>query len=141
MMQYHNTWLNAGNSALSIAFEEEVLYGTVRFPPPAFRAGDVLEVPFPFTDLSGYKVRPVLVLAVSKTDVTVAFISSHISWATYEDLILLPSPENGLTCISLVRISKLFTLSPRIVQKKIGCVGEAELEAAKWCLKGYLGWE
>jgi mRNA interferase MazF len=38
--------------------------------------GDILLIPFPFTDLSGIKTRPVLVLGKVKDDIIVAFISS-----------------------------------------------------------------
>ncbi len=37
--------------------------------------GGIIRIPFPFTDLSGNKLRPALVLAVDRDDVTVAFIT------------------------------------------------------------------
>jgi len=40
------------------------------------KKGDIILVPFPFTDLSGSKNRPALVIADSELDVTVAFIST-----------------------------------------------------------------
>jgi mRNA interferase MazF len=119
------------------AGEEEPVYSEARIKSPGFKPGDVLEVPFPYTDLSGFKTRPVLVLAVSKTDVTVAFLSTHLSWQAFEDMIILPTKENGLQNESLLRTGKLFSIAPDIVQRKIGQIQAEDLSAALWCLKGY----
>lgn len=40
------------------------------------KKGDLILIPFPFTDLSGNKNRPALVLINSELEITVAFISS-----------------------------------------------------------------
>mgnify|MGYP003344528084 CR=1 FL=1 len=38
--------------------------------------GDIVLIPFPFTDLTGSKLRPALILATTEHDVTVAFITT-----------------------------------------------------------------
>jgi mRNA interferase MazF len=43
------------------------------------RKGDILLIPFPFTDLTGQKNRPALMLVTTDTDVTVAFITSQLN--------------------------------------------------------------
>ncbi len=40
--------------------------------------GEIILITFPFTDLSGSKLRPALVLAADKEDVTVAFITTNL---------------------------------------------------------------
>ena len=121
--------------SVTTAFENGWIYAGSAKINPVFKPGDVLELPFPFTDLSGFKTRPALVLARSKTDLIVAFLSTHITWAAWEDMILKPSPENGLSSLSLLRTGKLFSIAPQLVYRKIGELSSAELQAALWCLK------
>ena len=72
--------------------------------------GDIILIPFPFTDLSGNKKRPALVLVSGNMDMTVAFISTQIKWKEDTDVLLKPTQENGLKKESIVRLSKLATI-------------------------------
>jgi mRNA interferase MazF len=117
--------------------EEPWIYGSSPSQGPDFEPGDIVEIPFPYTDLSGFKTRPALVMAISRMDITVAFISTHLSWMAYEDFILLPGGNTGLKSPSVVRISKLFSIDPKLVFRKIGQTESMEMEAAIWCLKTY----
>lgn len=58
--------------------------------------GNIVLVPFSFTDLTGNKLRPALVLANTERQVIVAFITSQILWKEDADIVLAPTIENGL---------------------------------------------
>jgi len=92
------------------------------------KKGDILLIPFPFTDLTGQKNRPALLLITTGTDITVAFITSQIKWQDEHDLKLEPSTENGLKKTSLVRLSKLATIDNELVIGKLGNLTETEIQ-------------
>ncbi len=82
--------------------------------------GDIVLVPFPFTDLTGNKWRPALVLISTKTDVTVCFITTQFQQAESTDIQINPSDLNGLKKESLLRLSKFATIDKGIIPGKIG---------------------
>ena len=89
--------------------------------------GDVILIKFPFTDLSGNKLRPALVLLDSGNDIIVAFISSVLSEKFIGDIPLVRSNENGLKKESVLKLSKLATLSKNLVAGKIGVLSANEI--------------
>lgn len=91
------------------------------------KKGDILLVPFPFTDLSGNKNRPALVLVSSERDVTVAFISTQFQWKEEHDILLQPNSENGLKKESLIRLSKLATIDKDLVFGRLGSIDNATI--------------
>ncbi|MGM0945848.1 MAG: type II toxin-antitoxin system PemK/MazF family toxin [Bacteroidota bacterium] len=90
--------------------------------------GDIILIPFTFTDLSGRKNRPAFVLVSGKLDVTVSFISSQLQWMNNSDMLLSPSPLNGLKKKSFLRTSKIATLyNKSLAIGKIGSLSSSEL--------------
>ncbi len=91
--------------------------------------GDIVLIPFPFTDLAGSKKRPALILIAGNLDVTVSFISTQLHWQEPTDLLLQPDSTNGLKKPSLVRISKIATIDKALVIGKLGNIDSKEVEA------------
>ena len=82
--------------------------------------GDIVLITFPFTDLSGSKLRPALVPAESKADLTVCFITTQTEWIEKSDLLIFPDPENGLKAESLIRTGKIACLEKSLAKGLLG---------------------
>ncbi len=85
--------------------------------------GDIILVPFPFTDLSGQKVRPALVLHAEPKgeDCIVAFLSSVKSKKALRfDVPVTPSAKNGLKVPSVIKVNKIATLQKKIAIGELG---------------------
>jgi mRNA interferase MazF len=85
----------------------------------------IVLVHFPFTDLSGSKLRPAIVIHESEHDVIVAFISSRIPSSLQESdlLIAIDHPEfrsTGLKISSVIKFDKIATLSKTLIEGEIG---------------------
>jgi len=86
------------------------------------KKGDIVLIPFPFSDLTGNKLRPALVLISSKNDVTVCFITTQFKCKNKFDIEIFPSSENGIKKESIIRLNKFATLDKKIVLGKIGVI-------------------
>lgn len=92
--------------------------------------GDLVLVPFPFTDLSATRLRPAVVVWSDPAgrDVVLAFVSSRrIGHGGIGELVVLPThPEfafTGLVTSSTIRATKLVTLERRMVRRWLGRLG------------------
>ena len=99
----------------------------------SFSQGDVVLVPFPFTDLSAIKQRPALVLSPDRSnevrpDLVVAAITSQIPTTPGDDEVLLSGnelKEAGLPKPSIIKLGKIFTIQG-LIRKKIGHVSDSK---------------
>jgi mRNA interferase MazF len=92
--------------------------------------GDVVLIPFPFTDLTQTKLRPAVVLYIQPEgeNVTLCFISSQNLDRTNDDEFEIESshPEfvtTGLKFASKVKVSRMVTVEKRLIQRKLGFLG------------------
>jgi len=104
--------------------------------------GDIVLVPFPFTDLSQTKLRPAVVLWVDPQgqDITLCFISSqNLDRTTSDELILVTDdPEfaqTGLKVASKIRVARIVTLERRLLQRRLGGLGQQQLQRLNEALK------
>jgi len=109
------------------------------------KIGDIILTPFPFTDLSGNKVRPALILGAQEGggDITVCFISSISINKLHKFDILVDIKDKdflktGLKLKSVIKISKIATLDKVVVLGKIGVLDAKNLHKVKNTLKAYL---
>jgi mRNA interferase MazF len=82
--------------------------------------GDIVLVTFPFTDLSGSKLRPAVVLFDAQTDITVCFVTTQINWQETTDILLMSNSANGIRKQSLIRTSKIATLDRSLAKGLLG---------------------
>lgn len=102
--------------------------------------GDLLLVPFPFTDLSATKRRPVL--AITRSDRYGDFIALPVtSRAQSEDAVALTAENltsGSLPAASWIRTNRVVTLNASLVVKQVGRVKEQVVSAATAQLFKYI---
>jgi mRNA interferase MazF len=89
--------------------------------------GDIVLIPFPFTDLTGNKLRPAVVSIDTDYDLIVSFITTQLKWKETNDLDLLLSSENGIKKDSLIRLSKIATIDKSLAIGKLGELKKSEI--------------
>ena len=87
-----------------------------------YQKGDIVLIPFPFTDLSGSKVRPAVVLVSHKKspDIIVIFITSKPKRVAHSQVSIQPTVQNGLKVPSALLADKIATLDTKVVIGKLG---------------------
>ncbi len=89
-----------------------------------FVKGDVVVIPFPFSDLSGSKKRPALVLAdLPGDDIILCQITSQQTKDAFSILINTNDFASGsLPVASNIRPTRIFTADKNIIIRKAGAV-------------------
>jgi mRNA interferase MazF len=103
--------------------------------------GDVVVVPFPFSERPGVKRRPALALSSStfsrKGHTVLAMITTkqHSPWPG--DVVIRDLEVAGLQHPCIVRL-KLFTLDNRLALRRLGHLGDADLADVEGSLQTHL---
>jgi mRNA interferase MazF len=93
------------------------------------KKGDIILVPFPFTDLKGSKNRPAVVLWTNEMDVIVSFITSELKWQEENDITIAPDENNGLKTLSLIRVNKIATIDVGLVLGILGYLSAIQINS------------
>lgn len=92
----------------------------------SLKRGSIVVIPFHFTDLSNYKIRPGLILNITQqNDLLVAFISKVIPKVLSPTDFLITKDtklfiDSGLKYDSVIKCNKITTLSASLVLGELG---------------------
>jgi len=106
-----------------------------------YKKGTIILVPFPFTNLSGNKVRPAVIISDGKvgSDVVVVFVTSQAKLKGVHLVTVKPSEENGLKVVSKIACAKIATLDSKIILGEIGVLAKSAQEEVDGELRKVLG--
>ena len=101
-----------------------------------YKCGDIVLVPFPFTDFSTLKQRPALVISSdsfnrSREDAILVAITSQSNSASKGGNYLIKGAEqkrSGLLGEGIVLVGKIITIDQRLIRNKIGTLSSKVLE-------------
>jgi len=105
-----------------------------------FVKGDIVVIPFPFSDLSGNKRRPAIVLAnLQGDDIILCQVTSQQSRDKYAIYLPLNKIEAGsLPSDSFNRPTRIFTADKNIIIRKAGRITKSLMEEVISTLKSIL---
>lgn len=99
----------------------------------AFAAGQVVLLPFPFSDLTRSKLRPALLLADAGRDDWIACQITSNPYADPHAILLAPGDftSGGLQRASYARPGKLFTANVSLFAAAAGLVAQGRLDEVR----------
>ena len=99
-----------------------------------YKFGTIVLVPFPFTDLSGHKTRPALIISQDNhpgNDVILCFISTKAHPRHFPQFIIKANEATGLSQPSTARFDKIATLEKKLILGELGNIDRALLKKQK----------
>jgi len=108
-----------------------------------YRAGDVVVVPFPYSDRLAEKRRPALVVSndglAAQGFIWVAMITSAAQAACDGDELIADPAGAGLTVACRVRPSKIACIEPSRILRRVGRLEAAAFARVGAAIRGWLG--
>src|SRR5688572_22504767 len=107
---------------------------------PSYSKGDVVLLRFPFSDLSGSKVRPVIVVSSphASKDLIVIPLTSKTRHLLTGEFVLGEWKTSGLNVASAVKRG-LFTIHESLIVKSLGTLSQSDAGHVGDSLRGWLG--
>ena len=107
--------------------------------------GDVVEVEWPYTDLSGSKMRPAVVVQADFLnglidDTILVQITSSRHGIPRTEVLLDPTVEvaSGLSKVCVASCTNIMTFEQARVRRTVGCLSGAAMRQIEDCLKAVL---
>lgn len=107
---------------------------------PSYSKNEIILVRYPFSNLSGSKVRPAVVVnsSHSSQDVIIVPLTSKISSLLAGEFILADWKAAGLNVVSAAKRG-LYTIHQRLVIKSVGSLSASDASGLDDSLRDWLG--
>jgi mRNA interferase MazF len=96
------------------------------------KCGDIVLVPFPFSELTNIKVLPAVVISTTKDkykDVIVSAISSVVpEILSSNEILITPNSSNGLRIKSVIKVDRIVTIKKENIIAILGKLSETEIK-------------
>jgi len=106
---------------------------------PSYSKGEVILVRYPFSDLSGAKVRPAIVVSSVHVswDLFVVPVTSRVDALLAGEFVLDEWKSAGLNVVSAVKRG-LYTLHQNLIVKSVGEISQSDREKIDGSLRSWL---
>ncbi|HVF45336.1 MAG TPA: type II toxin-antitoxin system PemK/MazF family toxin [Pyrinomonadaceae bacterium] len=107
---------------------------------PSYSKSDIVLVRYPFSNLSGSKVRPAVVVNASHAsqDVIIVPLTSKVSPLLAGEFVLADWRAAGLNVVSAAKRG-LYTVHQSLVLKSVGSLSRPDADSLDDALRGWLG--
>lgn len=107
---------------------------------PSYSKGEVVLVRYPFSDLSGMKVRPAVIVNAphASQDVLIVPLTSKSAPLLAGEFVLAKWEQAGLNVETAVKRG-IYTLRQNLIIKSVGKLSASDAASLEKSLKGWLG--